>query len=224
MCFNETTSIVAGMIGMLSGVYLIYRNKPGSNDLINGILVMLISLVQFVEYKIWQDPTCSKKNRVYSIVLILVLIAQPILLFVIGYSLKDRLTIDQTHFNRTISLVIGFIIISFTTIYILLPYKDRLCTQKSSGSCRLSWGFLDILDTYHPWIGRLCIISYMICFYYVVQYLKIPTNLIEAHLIQFLLVVSLLVSWYYDSVNLKSIWGSLWCFLSAFYGVVCILN
>ena len=148
MCFNETTSIVAGMIGMLSGVYLIYRNKPGSNDLINGILVMLISLVQFVEYKIWQDPTCSKKNRVYSIVLILVLIAQPILLFVIGYSLKDRLTIDQTHFNRTISLVIGFIIVSFTTIYILLPYKDRLCTQKSSGSCRLSWGFLDILDTF----------------------------------------------------------------------------
>ena len=69
MCFNATTSLITFTISLMSSIYLLYNGiyKNNKNDILFGILVILIGLMQLIEYFLWNNQKCNKKNHRYII-------------------------------------------------------------------------------------------------------------------------------------------------------------
>ena len=68
MCFNKETSIGAFIIGILCACILIFRGVRGGNytDITSGMLLIVITFMQIIEYVLWDNTTCDKKNRIAS--------------------------------------------------------------------------------------------------------------------------------------------------------------
>ena len=220
MCFNKETSLSVFCIGLLSSFYLFNRNKK--YDRVNSILVFLISLIQLIEYFLWLYPDCDKKNQIVSIFIMITLFIQPTLYFIYIYSTQSM---------SEISKIVGFACVCFTSVvfawilYVIIPNKKDICSQVEDHSCRLTWGPLKYLYQQHLILFILGCISYLSLFYIATTVLtKYPSPFIQQYFIRICLIISIVVSIIIDRKQFANIFGSLWCFISLFYGIICILS
>jgi len=87
MCFNATTSLITFTISLMSSMYLVYNgiHENNKNDILFGILVILIGLMQLIEYFLWNNQKCNKINHVFSLLIIVVLYLQGIITSLLYY-------------------------------------------------------------------------------------------------------------------------------------------
>ena len=226
MCFNAETSIGAFTFGILCSAYIIKRGFDLNNndDKIMGIILILVSLVQLIEYFLWKYPDCGNINQIFTIMIIFVLFLQPIgIYFLNKYYYKEL--------NNYIILYIPVILFLLVTIMILIELiknKKKLCSKKDKNSCRLVWGSLRYLGDNKLFL-LLCF-SILYFFIMIIPRLIINKKLfisdkpIKYNIVIILTIFALLISTYYKGEKFYEIFGSLWCFLALSYGLFGVLN
>jgi hypothetical protein len=219
MCFNEKTSLLAGGAGLTSAIYLLLRNRPGGEDLSTGLLILVVCVIQFIEWKLWQDTTCSNKNKKYSKILMWTIILQPVVYTLLTYINRRHFGISKNNFATVGLIALVYTMIGLYSIYSIHKSDITNCTQTKCGHCRLSWGFMEILHKIKPLFYYLLAIGYIVVF----ASSPLSYSLFRTRILQGILLASIALSWHYDKLHVASIWGSLWCFLSVFYGIIYIL-
>tara|TARA_B100000674_G_C37776656_1_gene885192 strand:- start:73 stop:795 length:723 start_codon:yes stop_codon:yes gene_type:complete len=239
MCFDARTSAISFSIGALSSSYLYYKGKKENNksDLMFSLMVFLISLMQLIEYFLWKNQSCNKINHMFSLLVIVLLTAQPILASNYYYHLYKNNTIVSGNLVLLYSII--FTLFSIYLLYLI--NQSNLCSTTTKNSCRLHWASMKELTKYKSYYiiwTILYTIPYLIAGYdfttwgykifkkypirylfplisYIITILYIlnkPDDIFE------LLKNPMMFTKYVDA------WGSLWCFSSVLLGIVGILE
>ena len=166
MCWSFEASIVTWIIGLVTGIFLLSRNKK--NDIIMGLLILTYSLMQFWECLMWRDQNCGKLNKFATQAAYYTLWAH-VLAIGIGMLIE---------YNVSVPIMIGFILMICSVI--LRPKKWE-CSLKSKNG-HLEWGF-------NPYFYMLVFtVAISLSMYYIK-----PTN--TAILISFLFLSSFILSY-----------------------------
>jgi len=220
MCFNESVSLSVGLFGVLSSFYLIYRGVTFQlkQDILAGVLLFFISLMQFIEYILWKNQNCNLKNQIASILIIVVLFLQVIstnitYFYLFGNSLKEYFLS-----NYDSILLIIFTLLIIYIVKILYDNKSQICSFKDEGSCRLAWEPFRYLIKNYTILSIICIGLY---FYLMNR----PTSIDgRRYLLLVTLIIALIYSTYYQGEYFLTIFGGVWCFMCVGYGIVSILD
>lgn len=196
MCWNENVSLNTFMFSSVVLVFILYNNfytQYKLEDFKSGLLYFLIlsgTTMQLIEYYLWKSINKKdiKLNTLFSIAgWILIRILQPLMLILI---------IPDTY-----SIVRNFsFIIYFTALFIISILKQYynpiqfITTVDKSGHLYWNWGDLYGYETI---IYALYIILFLTLF------LSYPV-------IAFILLLSMLYSYYKYNLN----WSSMWCWYS----------
>jgi len=239
MCFNATTSLITFTISLMSSIYLLYNGiyKNNKNDILFGILVILIGLMQLIEYFLWNNQKCNKKNHMFSLSIIVVLYLQGIITSLAYYKLYP----NNRFFKSYITIPFYILYTIFTGYLLYWLNSKKLCSKPSNKSCRLKWGpytalsknyllFITHLFFYNT-IGTSIFLEFLlmnnkdICKYLCrFLFLPITASLALLYVIfveinnKFILINPLKILDYAD------VFGSLWCFIAVFLGIVGVLH
>ena len=240
MCFDAKTSAITFTIGALSSIYLFYNGIKTNNkaNKLFSLVVILTSLMQLIEYFLWKNQKCKKTNHMFSLLIIVVLILQPILdcsYYYYLYKDKSIISLKLLLIYITIFSISGIFLINWLN-------KMQLCSTPSKKSCRLHWDPFTKLSKYKS-IFLFMMLLYFIGPLWVGYDLTFFNNkLFKRYPIRFLfLPISLLLTGLYILIKKQSIlkfsktpvntaleyfdtFGSLWCFWAVFLGLICILE
>jgi hypothetical protein len=196
MCFTEKLSIVAFLTGICSSLILIkYSNQKNiSTNKTIGYFFMFVSIMQIVEYLMWNDIKCEKGlNQLASMLGPLLNHLQPVIFLFLAYK-----------YLKSIKIIPIKYIIIFNTIYILHVFyiymkytsdKKNLCTQLNNyGHLKWNWG-----KYYYDGI------------YFLITFVNIANfsnnkNILLSCFISYLMLYS-------SYVNFRKNIGELWCFM-----------
>ena len=87
MCYSAESSLTAFIIGTAAGSYLLFKSKDRTNKFI-GLFLIIVNLMQLLEYFMWIDQKCKKLNEIASKLVNLVLTLQLISLTYGAYIFK----------------------------------------------------------------------------------------------------------------------------------------
>ena len=222
MCFSERASLGAFGIGITCSLLLLIRGVRHRYplDLFYGWFLIWISLVQLGEFFIWRDLTCSPGNRRASLFVLAVLCLQPLM---IGIGAFYCNAIPP---NRLLTTLIILVVWTGFNIYVFYRiYRDRIpvCSQRAEDSCRLAWDFFAKVKRYIPYVIWIFVIGYLLSMGYICQGIDVmyPNDLApfsnKIFMISFIL--SLLAGVLWQGRYFYTIFGSLWCFMSVFFGI-----
>ena len=228
MCFNAETSMIAFIFGMSCAFYLIYRgikyNLVGS--IMAGILLCVAAPMQLLEYFIWENQDNRNFNSILSIIIFLLIVLQPLIYYGFGlkYKYKNKKLPDKIQ-NINNIIITFFILINIYLLYILIKNKNSLYSTKDNNSCRLKWDSFVLLYKKELILFLLFLLIYFYLFSFNGIYSKKDTKikLQDAYLI-LSLIIAVLFSIYHRGKYFFFIFGSLWCFLVLFYGILAILD
>lgn len=239
MCFDAQTSIATFSISILTSSYLYYSSlkEKSKNTRFFSIVIILIGLMQLLEYFIWKNQECTMTNHHLSLLVLVLITMQPILgLNYYNYLFKS--------FNQTMVIVYSITYIFLTTYIIKKLNNVKQCSKPTKESCRLHWDSFKKFVTYFP---KKIIFLYIFVLYFGPQLLmgfdifKNQTKDILKYPIRHgFLPITFLITLIYVSIQ-KSItkkmlidptiylehtyaWGSMWCFMAVFLGIVSILK
>jgi hypothetical protein len=250
MCFNSGTSLLSFSISFICFAYLLYcgiKNK-NKNDIFLSVLIILIGLMQVIELFLWRNQKCNSINHYLSLSIIVLLYSQVTIisiLYLILYPGKKPVFSD----NFVIITIILFTILTGYTLNFL--NKKQLCSKPKEYSCRLVWDvFVKLNDNYFLFMTFLffyfsfLLIITMNSLYsndlltkYPLRYLLIPVTWCIAYI--YVLFTSNLFKEFIDFLKHKSplelykrillvssanAFGTAWCFLSIFIGIIGILR
>lgn len=252
MCFNAKTSLGTFAISLICFCYLLHRGlkTKNNNDIFLSIVTILIGSMQLIEFFLWSNQTCNDANHYFSLLIILLLFLQG----VIANLFYLQLYPDNNFFSKDFvtNILLMYLILIIYVLYRLNSYN--LCSQPSSKSCRLIWDsfvklnypenrFLYILfmsfyafmflivfvnSTYskntlltkYPLRYSFLFITFVIAQIYVFFtsnfYKEIYNFLQNGNFSNLLKKIILLSS--------NDVFGSVWCFLCVFVGIVGILK
>lgn len=239
MCFDAKTSAITFSIAMVSSIYLYYRGtiKHDNIDKFFSIIVILIGLMQLLEYFIWKNQNCNYINHKLSLLILVILTLQPILGSAWYYHLFHKNTIFPYHVYLLYSIV--FSIFGIYLIYWL--NKTQLCSKPTKKSCRLHWASYKKLSDHKPYFIIWSILYSVPWFCWLFDFSTWGYKYFKKYPIRFLfLPISFLITVLYilnknNSIDefIKNpmmftkyvdVWGSLWCFSAVFLGIVSILE
>lgn len=222
MCFNATTSILAFSVSVVCSYLLLQGSK---NDRFFGIGVFMIGLIQLNEFFLWRNQTCSLINHIFSLSIIVILCLQSVVMCNVFYTLYPKRVIPSFVTNAYILLCTTF---SAYLLYVL--NKTRLCSRPK-GSCRLAWASHTYLIEQYPYLALIHTIFYFIPFYffametstkdivrYKVRYAFVPFTFMLA------IGFGIYKGFLYSPLSYADMFGSLWCFLSVFLGIIGVLH
>jgi hypothetical protein len=239
MCFNSTTSIITFSIAAISSLYLYYKGRKNNNkqDMLFSIIVMLIGLMQLIEYFLWENQTCNKINHNLSLLILVLLTLQPIIGWNYYYSLYSKTTNTSHSFIKLYSIF--FICVAIYILYWL--NKERLCSTPSNDSCRLHWdSYKKLSDNKIDFIIWSILYGLPVFFMlydshaenykaikkYTVRYLFLPISFIFTAL-YVLIKHDNIIDFIKNPmifINYVDVWGSLWCFSAVFLGIISIME
>ena len=213
MCFNETASLAAFSIGVLSTMVLLHMKLYKFS-----IFYILIILVQLVEYYAHKSLSINNinMNKISSYFIYFITFLQPIIL--------SYLTFNDIHKNSQNTLIILCLAYIIYGLYVFVKtYKSKQfrisCVEKkyNNSVCRLNWDFL-FVNFYSGLMMGL--------FYFgitsFVSYNRKSDNISILTMLVFLLGLTFL---YITSENKKlNVFSSLWCFISVMAGPLVIMN
>lgn len=192
MCWSFEASLITWIIGLISGIYLLYRKHK--NDIVMGTLVLAYSSMQLWEALMWYDQKCGKLNAIATKFAYIALWTH---VLAIGIGLRYE-------YKTVIPLYIGLCLL--LTAYITRP-KTWECSVPAEKSKHLIWGFNP--DFYMLVFG----ISIILCLTYI-------TPARNGILISSLFLSSFILS-YFTNASSGTV-GSFWCWLCAAFCFVFI--
>jgi hypothetical protein len=229
MCFNATTSLITFSISILCTGYLLYYGSINHNkcDIFFGIIVLLIGLMQLIEFFLWKNQSCNKNNHFFSLLIWVLLYLQPIINCITYYHLYPQ--------NRFFSVrFITFYYLLYTACFLYILYyltTLSLCTKPSATSCRLVWApFLIKQNIFLFYFCFLLYFGFGIIFSietFLNHYNDIMRYRIRYLFLPITLFISIIYLYYKESIffiSSSDFFGSLWCFLAVFLGIVGVLH
>ncbi len=213
MCFNETASLVAFSIGVLSTMVLLHMKLYKFS--IFYISVILVQLIEYYAHKSLSTNNINM-NKISSYFIYFLTFLQPIILSYLSFN-----DIHKNSQNTLIILCLAYIIYA---IYVFVKtYKSKqfkiscVQTKYNNSVCRLNWDFL-FVNFYNGLMMGL--------FYFgissFVAYNRKSDNISILTILVFLLGLTFL---YITNENKKlHVFSSLWCFICVTAGPLVIMN
>jgi hypothetical protein len=137
MCFTKEISIRSFGLGLISGTLLIFfgNNEHKNFNCTIGIFFMFVSLMQYIEYLMWNDLECNKsQNKVATAAGPLLNHLQPTILFLLTiYFLTDISQVSKI----VIRINIMYMLYVFYKYYNFMNNKKEKCTKKKD--VHLDW-------------------------------------------------------------------------------------
>ena len=204
MCFSKNSSIISFLFGFIGGSLCILLDKP--IDKIVGYFFIFISLMQLVEYFLWDHQICNNYNQKLSILGMILNHFQPIVLAILIYIFNK----DLSHKNRLIIAILTIIyiilIIPYSMQFLYNKNKNLSCTMKNKRHLYWKWNTLN----YYRFIY-----IYFLFTFVSFALLGLPT-IKESIVFSIIAVLSFLTSYiFYD----KSV-GALWCYYVVFIPII----
>ena len=232
MCFNAPTSMITFAVGLSSCIYLYNMEKNNKSNKFCAIVIFLIGLMQLLEFFLWKNQSCNLKNHIFSLLILVIITSQPIV--IINYY---NYLFKPTLFNTP--SVIGYsILYTVLSIYILNKLnKFKLCSRPTQKSCRLNWDVFNKLSVKFPiYIKVLFFLFYfgspvlvgldafknnnLEISKYPIRYAFLPVTFLITLI--FICIKKNIVPVNY--LEYTDIWGSMWCFMAVFLGIIGILK
>lgn len=234
MCFNQTTSLITFSISLLCFIYLLIYAFINNNkyDKIAATYIILIGLMQGIEYFLWKYQTPSSINHNFSLLIIVVLFLQIFILSLVFMNLFNNL------YPKIIIYIISLFlfVFSFFTIYLLnWLNKKNLFSTTNKQSCRLAWAPFQVMSKTK--YSRLLFLIFSFFYFVIGSYsfgaysllygkmfegwIKYP---IRYTILPFTFLLTFLICFFVDRNQYFDIWGSYWCFMAVAFGIVSCLH
>lgn len=221
MCFNQESSLGVFLLCFSLSSYLLYRGYKINNpqDKLIGYLFITISLMQLLEYFIWKNQDCGLKNSFWSIMIVVLLFIQIVVYYLSVVKIK-KINLD----NKISYLMIVFFLLFLYQLYILILNKNKICSKPTPKNCRLEWGSLKYLFENRILLLLLNAGLYLFFMYYFSKINLIKNeSFIKKNFVRITLIFAIFISIYLEELNFFNVFGSLWCFISAFYPIIHLL-
>tara|TARA_A100001015_G_scaffold315220_1_gene426541 strand:+ start:1320 stop:1997 length:678 start_codon:yes stop_codon:yes gene_type:complete len=220
MCFNETASLAAFSIGVLSTMILLHMKLYKFSIFYTSIFLM--QLIEYYAHKslLTNDTNMNKISAYFGYFLI---ITQPIILSYISFN-----DLHKNSQNTLIILCLAYIIYG---LYVFLKtyksknfrisYAENIC---KTTVCRLKWEYYNV-NFYNSLILLLLYFSIT----YFVGFNRKSKNISILPILTFLLGLTMLYVVFETkelniNFSLNSLWSSLWCFMCVIVGPLVIMN
>lgn len=203
MCFSSNASIISFLFGIIGSI-LVFSLGSVSNKIIGGF-IGFVSLMQFIEYLLWNHQICDNYNKFLSILGMILNHMQPVVLGLLILL-----------FNKTIPLYNYNIILLVLFIYliIIIPYSLQFksnynlqCTLKSIK--HLKWNWISMNYSYIIYITFL--LAMILLFIYGLPSKKLG---IIVGCTAFITFFTSFIIYPQEFV------GALWCFYTAFIPII----
>ena len=239
MCFDATTSVTAFGIAFVSALCLYHQGivKKDNNNLFFSGLLILVALVQLLEYLIWNNQNCDRSNHALSMMLFGIISLQPVAIANLYYYFLS----NSSGFLYSIVLLYSVMFSGFSGFVMHWLDQMPLCTTPTNTSCRLHWASFTQLATHEwyfgvwstmyiaPWLlctALMCTLHYKDIAKYPVRHIFVPASLLLT--ISYILYQRNSMSAFLDKPGIFSqhadAWGSLWCFSGVMLGIVALLE
>jgi hypothetical protein len=228
MCFNATTSMITFAIASVCSIYLLYNGLTTHNkyDVYFSIVVLLVGAMQFIEYMLWKNQTCSSTNHFWSLMILVLLTLQNIIAFV-------AYTMLFAHSQSIHQIMSGIcILFVFIASYLVYVFNQTLqCSKPSKNSCRLEWS--PFKPSKHDFLIRIFTLLYLGLMVYnggfvdhvlykpFAGYSKYP---VRFSIVPLTFILSIVYSYWTEGERWVDIYGSVWCFSAISLGVVSCLH
>lgn len=251
MCFNAKTSLITFTISAVCFLYLFNRGlkTKNKNDVFLSILTILIGLMQLIEFFLWRNQDCNIINHYFSLSIIVVLFLQATITNLVYLKLYPSDSFFSKNFVKSIIFI--YLIFLIYVLYCLNTFN--LCSKPSSNSCRLVWDSFVKLNYENNLAFILFLCFYFFMFFillvnsiyskntlftkYPLRYSILPITFIIAS------IYVLITSHFYKEIYIflqngnfynlfkktlllssNDVFGSVWCFLCVFVGIIGILK
>jgi len=252
MCYNSTASLITFTISFVCFCYLLNRGlkTKNKNDIFLSFVTILIGLMQLIEFFLWRNQNCSYINHYLSLLIILVLFLQGTII----NCLYIKLYPNNPFFSKNFVYFIIFIytIVLVYSLYILNTYK--LCSKPSSKSCRLIWdSYAKLNCPKNRWLYILINSFYYFMFLIIIiNSIYSKNTLLTKYPLRYsflfitfiiAIVYVIFTSYFYKEIYIfiqnrnytnfftkilllssNDVYGSVWCFLAVFIGIIGILK
>ena len=213
MCFNETASLVAFSIGVISTIVLFYMKLY--KFAIFYISIFTMQLIEYYAHKSLKTNNIAM-NKMSAYFGYFLIMSQPLLLSYLSFN-----DIPKELQNTLLFLCLTYIIYGLYVFYksykskqFKISYLEKVC---NNSVCRLNWEFFSV-NFYNSLI--------IILFYFGITFF-IGCNR-KSYNISILFILTLLLGLTMISIiseNKKlNIFGSLWCFVCVIAGPLVIMN
>ena len=254
MCFDAKTSLITFTISFVCFCYLLIRGikTENKNDIFLSILTILIGLMQLIEFFLWRNQNCNNNNNHYfSLLIIVLLFLQGTIANQVYLKLYPN---DDPFFskNDVNSVIFIYAILTCYLLYYLNTFK--LCSKPSATSCRLIWdSFVKLRESKNSILYILFICFYFLMFLFIILNSKYSKNTLltryplrYSFLAIMFVIASIYVvatSYFYKELYFlmknghlpevfkklflltgSDAFGSVWCFLCVFIGIIGILK
>lgn len=202
MCFSSEASLAALLAG-LGGSYLVYGLGNNPTDKIVALFLGFVSLMQGIEFLLWNHQTCDDFHKHVSAAGFLLNSSQPIVLGGVILAISPR--------QRYRSLIIGIMVayVLFGAVVQSLKSKISFCTNPRPDDPHLVWNWLNG-DYYEVhWLGYTAASIAILL-------LGMPTlniGIFMSLIFSLTMVISKII-YKRESV------GSMWCYFSAFLPLI----
>jgi hypothetical protein len=240
MCFSSEVSLIVFTINVLCSAYLLYNGITYKNkqDIFFSVLVILIGLIQFIEYILWENPSCNLVNHYATLSIPIILYLQPVLGFMVYFKL----------FSKKITPMLSFLLKLFTFIAIdllIILNQSNLCSKSSSESSRLKWGLFNnstllknvLIFSFGLLWNLLFILLFTDCFFTGLVH-KNPGRYIIGPITFIIAIIYVIYQkklYNYNKnfndkniqkiiINSVEMFGTMWCFLAVTVGITAVLH
>lgn len=252
MCFDAKTSLITFTISLACFCYLLNRGlkTKNKNDIFLSIVTILIGLMQLIEFFLWSNQTCNNINHYFSLLVILVLFLQGTVTNLFYLKLYPNDSFFSKNFVKSIIFIYSIFIIY--VLYYLNTYN--LCSKPSSKSCRLIWdSFVKLNYPKNSFLYILFLCFYFFMFLILLINSIYSKNTLFTRyplrysflFITFIIstIYVLFTSYFYEEIYIfirngnfsnlfkkivllssNDVFGSVWCFLCVFVGIIGILK
>jgi hypothetical protein len=252
MCFDAKTSLITFTISAVCFLYLLNRGlkTKNKNDIFVSIITISIGLMQLIEFFLWSNQECNIINHIFSLLIIVVLFLQGTVANLLYLKLYPTYSFLSKNFIKTI-IFIYFVFVIYI-LYYLNTYN--LCSKPSSNSCRLVWdSFVKLNYSKNGFLLILFLFFYFLMFLFIfINSIYSKNTLLTKYpfrysflFITFIIasIYVLITSYFYEEISIfmqngnfsnlfkkilllssNDVFGSVWCFLCVFIGIIGILK
>lgn len=199
MCFSPLASLSTFIIGIIGAILCLSLGT--STDKLVGFFFGFVSLMQCIEYVLWNNQECNDINKLFSLLGMILNHLQPIILCILIILLNNNLSYAKKQIIVILTIIYFIIIASYSIQF----RNDNMCTLKNEYN-HLSWDWNRMKYKEIVYLFYL----FMLIFLF---YIGTPDKK-DGITISWIIFISYIIS--YFIYKDKKIIGTLWCLFAAF--------
>jgi len=202
MCFSAEVSIATLIIGLI-GSTAVYTLGT-IFDRIVAIFIAYVSLMQGIEWILWNNQSCDAFHKQISVLGMLLNAGQPIVLGLVALLMSPRANYYKLY------IILIMLLYSIFVSFFFAQYKDNLqCTTPRPNDPHLVWNWTILPYYYVSWFMYIITVIF-------ISLLGMPTlnrGILFAGATTASMITSILV---YPRQNM----GAMWCFFAVFTPII----